>query len=285
MNPDQKRPVGIEVFYWLNRWSDDQTACFTRAQQAGFDGVEISLLAGSMPKVELYQRLLTDNGLRVACSTGLTPELDVSSPDRDIRRAGIAHLIDGLETAAALGSPVLGGVTYAPWFRFPEADDLRPFVERSAVSLAEVARVADGLGVVLCLEILNRFETYMLNTVEQGLSFLDLVDHEAVRLELDTFHMNIEEDDLGQAIRLAGRRLGHFQCAANNRRAPQHGRIDWHEVKSALDDVAYEGWVVFETFPNPAVEVGRSTHTWRHLVTDADAEARAAATLMREQLA
>lgn len=285
MNPDRKRPVGIEVFYWLDRWSDDQTACFDRARQAGFDGVEISLVAGSMPQVEVYQRMLADRGLRVACSTGLTPQLDVSSPDREIRRAGIAHLIDGLETAAALGSPVLGGVTYAPWLHFPEAGELGPFVERSAASLAEVARVADGLGVDLCLEILNRFETYMLNTVEQGLRFLDLVDHKAVRLELDTFHMNIEEDDLGRAIRLAGERLGHFQCAANNRRAPQHGRIDWDEVKDALDDVAYDGWVVFETFPNPAVEVGRTTYTWRHLVSDADAEASAAATLMRERLA
>lgn len=285
MKPDRKRPVGIEVFYWLDRWSDDQTACFERARHAGFDGVEISLVAGSMPKVEVYQRMLADHGLRVACSTGLTPELDVSSPDRDIRRAGIAHLMDGLETAAALGSPVLGGVTYAPWLHFPEADELGPFVERSAASLAEVARVADGLGVDLCLEVLNRFETYMLNTVEQGLSFLDLIDHKAVRLELDTFHMNIEEDDLGRAIRLAGERLGHFQCAAHNRRAPQHARFDWDEVKDALDDVAYGGWVVFETFPNPAVEVGRTTYTWRDLVTDADAEASAAATMMRERLA
>ena len=97
--------------------------------------------------------------------------------------------------------------------------------------------------------------------------------------------MNIEEDDLGEAIRLAGDRLGHFQCAANNRRAPQYGRIDWDEIKAALDDVAYDGWVVFETFPNPAVEVGRTTYAWRELTADADVDACAAAKLMRERLA
>jgi D-psicose/D-tagatose/L-ribulose 3-epimerase len=281
----QKRPVGIEVFYWLDRWSDDQTACFGKARQAGFDGVEISLVAAAMPDVEQYRRRLTEHGLGVACSTGLTPALDVSSPDRATRRAGIDHLTEALEVAASLGSPVLGGVTYAPWLFFPEATELGPFVERSAASLAEVARVADGLGVVLCLEILNRFETFLLNTVDQGLRFLELIGHPSVRLELDTFHMNVEEDDLGQAIRAAGNRLGHFQCASNNRRAPQYGRIDWGEVKAALDDVAYGGWVVFETFPNPAVEVGRTTYAWRELTIDPDEDARGAATLLREWLA
>jgi D-psicose/D-tagatose/L-ribulose 3-epimerase len=285
VTPDGKRPVGIEVFYWLDSWSDDQTSCFDKARRAGFDGVEISLIADAMPDVDRYRRMLADHGLGIACSTGLTPSLDVSSPDREIRGAGVAHLVEALKVASALGSPVLGGVTYAPWLHFPDAAELGPFADRSAASLAEVARVAEGLGVVLCLELLNRFETFMLNTVQQGLRFLDLVDHRSVQLELDTFHMNIEEDDLGGAIRLAGDRLGHFQCAANNRRPPQYGRIDWDEVKAALDDVAYDGWVVFETFPNPAVEVGRTTYAWRELTADADDEARAAATLMRERLA
>ncbi|MGH9136622.1 MAG: TIM barrel protein, partial [Acidimicrobiales bacterium] len=215
----------------------------------------------------------------------LTPSLDVSSPDGAIRKAGIAHLTAALETAAALGSPVLGGVTYAPWLHFPDGDELGAYTQRSAASLAEVARAADGLGVKLCVEILNRFETFMLNTVEQGLRFLELVDHPAVWLELDTFHMNIEEDDLADAIGRAGNRLGHFQCAANTRRAPQHGRTDWSEVRRALDDVGYDGWVVFETFPDPRVEVGRSTYTWRPLADDRDIDARGAATLIREQLA
>lgn len=285
MNAERTRTVGIEVFYWLDRWTDDQTACFAKARQAGFDGVEISLVAGAMPDVESCRRMLAEHGLRVACSTGLTPSLDVSSPDCEVRRAGLAHLTAALETAAALGSPVLGGVTYSPWLHFPDSDDLGAYAQRSAASLTDVARVADDLGVVLCVEILNRFETFMLNTVEQGLRFLKLVDHPAVRLELDTFHMNIEEDDFAQAIRQAGDRLGHFQCAANNRRAPQHGRIDWDAIKHALDDVGYEGWVVFETFPNPDVEVGRSTFAWRHLAADRDEEAQAAATFIRERLA
>lgn len=281
----ERRPVGIEIFYWMAKWSDDQASYFHKARQAGYDGVEISFVAGTEPSLERITDEAELNGLRVVASTGLSPGIDISSADPEIRAAGVAHLAWALEAAAALGSPVLGGVTYAPWLHFPDDADLMPYRERSAASLSQVASVADGLGVDLCLEILNRFEAYTFNTVDEALEFVDMVDHPAVKLELDTFHMNMEEDDLGQAIRAAGPRLGHFQCAANNRRAPQHGHIDWQMIKSALDDIRYDGWLVFETFPNPTVETGRTTHTWRHLVDDPDVEAREASAFIRDHLA
>lgn len=282
---DAPRAVGIEIFYWMDRWADDQASYFPRARQAGFDGVEISLVAGTEPPVERIRDALDENGLGVVCSTGLSPGLDVSSPDPAIRRAGIDHLVRSLETAAALGSPVLGGVTYAPWFHFPAEADLQGYRERSAASLVEAARVADSLGVDLCVEVLNRFESFMFNTAAEALGFLELVDHPSVMVELDTFHMNIEEDDLASAIRSVGDRLGHFQCAAPNRRPPQYGAMDWAGIRSALDDIDYRAWVVFETFPNPLVETGRSTHAWRPLVEDPDAEAGAAAEFLKKHLA
>lgn len=280
-----RRPVGIGIFYWMDRWSDDQAGYVHKAREAGYDGVEVSLpIEGDHP-VERLRAELERHELGVVCSTGLTPSADVSSPDPAVRRAGIEHLKRAAAAAAALGSPLLGGVTYAPWLHFPPATDLRPYRERSAAALAEVATAAGDLGIEVCLEVLNRFETGIFNTVADGLRFLDMVDRPWVKLELDTFHMNIEEDDLGEAIRQAGRRLGHFQCAANNRRPPQFGHLDWAAIRTGLDDVGYGGWVVFETFPNPDAETGRTTYTWRHLVGDADGEARAAATFVREWLA
>lgn len=279
-----RRRVGIEIFYWMAEWTDDQTAYFRKAREAGFDGVEISFVAGTEPSPQRIAREAELHDLRVIASTGLTPDLDISSDDAGTRRAGIDHLIWCLEAAAAVGSPLLGGVTYAPWLHFPDTTRLEAHRERAASSLAEIARVAEGVGVDLCLEVLNRFETYMINTVEDGLLFIDAVDHPSLKIELDTFHMNIEEDDLPAAIRMAGSRLGHFQCAANNRRPPQHGHMDWASIKTALDDVGYGGWLVFETFPNPTVTTGRSTYTWRSLVDDPDVEAKETADFIREYL-
>ena len=97
--------------------------------------------------------------------------------------------------------------------------------------------------------------------------------------------MNMEEDDLAGAVRLAAGRIGHVQAAANNRRAPQYGHIDWASFKTALDEAGYGGWVVFETFPNSGAETGRATYAWRDLSDDLDRDAADAARFIRENIA
>ena len=278
------RPVGIEIFYWLDRWSDDQVAVFHKAAEAGFDGVEVSLVAGVDIDSSRIAAAASDLGVSVICSTGLTPALDISSPDPTIRRAGKEHLQRCLEQCAGLGSPILGGVTYAPWMAFPEGD-LDGYRKRSAEILGDLGDEASFLGIDLCLEVLNRFESFMFNTVAGCLDFLRLVDQPSVKVQLDTFHMNMEEDDLALAVRMAGDRLGHVQVAANNRRAPQYGHIDWDVFRAALDEIGYDGWVVFETFPNPDVETGRTTYAWRSLSDDPDGDAADAARFIRERIA
>lgn len=278
------RPVGIEIFYWLDRWSDDQSAAFAKAAEAGYDGVEISLVAGLDVGVERMARTARSLGLDVLCSTGLSPTMDISSPDASVRRAGVDHLRRCLDASARLGSPILGGVTYATWMGFFDGDP-DGYRERSAAAMHEVAEYASTLGIDVCLEVLNRFETFMFNTVAGCLEYMDMVGHPSVKVELDTFHMNMEEDDLADAIRLAGSRIGHVQVAANNRRAPQYGHIDWASFRRALDEAGYEGWVVFETFPNSKVETGRATYAWRDLTDRPDQDAAEAARFIRDNIA
>jgi D-psicose/D-tagatose/L-ribulose 3-epimerase len=279
------RPIGIEIFYWLHNWSDFQPAAFAKAREIGFDAVEISLIAGPDTPIAAMRTELDALGLGVFASMGLPLDKDITSPDESTRRAGIEYLKRCVETAARLGSPILGGLPYVPWLHFPSERDLRPFRDRSAQAIREVAATASDLGVTICIELINRFETYIFNTVDEGMAYLAQVDHPSVRLQLDTYHMNMEEDDLPAAIRRAGSQLGHFHCADSNRKPPGGGHINWSSIKDALDDIQYSGPLVIECFPDPAAETGRTVNTWRPLVSDFDRAAASALSLLRQQVA
>jgi D-psicose/D-tagatose/L-ribulose 3-epimerase len=279
------RKLGIEVFYWLANWSDDQCATFQRAKDCGFDAVEISLVTGPDTDAAAIRSALDRTGLDVYCSMGLPLEKDITSSDAAVRHAGVEFLKRCVDVAARIGSPILGGLPYVPWLYFPKDGDMRPYRERSAAAIREVAQAAEDAGLIITCEIINRFETYLFNTVTDGLDYLAMVDHPAVKLQLDTYHMNMEEDDLATAIVQAGSKIGHFHCADSNRKLPGGGHIGWHSVKQALDAVGYQGGLVIETFPNPDAETGRTVNVWRPLVQDYDGELKAALALLRERVA
>lgn len=276
--------VGIHLSYWQTSWSDPLPPIFKKAKQAGFDVGELPLLAPHSMDFHHLKAALDRAGLLASCGTGLGPATDITSPDPNIRSAGLAHLQACLEGASILGSPVLGGLTYAPWGVIPEAG-WNKHRERCVESLKQVAEMAADNDVLLCLEVVNRFEGYLVNTVEQGLSLLDEVGSPHLKLHLDTFHMNIEEDDPSQAIRMAGDRLGHFHCVANNRKAPGKGHISWREIQKSLQGIAYKGFLVAESFVNPAGEVGRGMFIWRSMAEDLDRNAADIAQFLRETVA
>ena len=183
-----------------------------------------------------------------------------------------------------LGSTVLGGVTYAAWGSFPEGEHA-PYRRRCVELLKQAAEMAEKYQVTLCLEVVNRFEGYLLDTVQQGLELLEEVNSPYIRLHLDTFHMNIEEDQIAAAIRLAGSQLGHFHCSENNRKRPGLGHIPWGEVRAALDAIDYQGWLVLESFVSTAGEVGRDLFIWRELSAARDKDAALAAQFLRKEVA
>lgn len=145
--------------------------------------------------------------------------------------------------------------------------------------------MAADMGITLCLEVLNRFEGWLLNTVAQGVALLAELDQPSLKLHLDTFHLNIEESDIGAAIRQAGPYLGHVHCSENHRGFPGTGHIPWAEVRAALDAIGYQGWLVVEAFVRPEGEVGRDLYIWRPISETLDADVRGAAQLLRQEVA
>jgi D-psicose/D-tagatose/L-ribulose 3-epimerase len=272
--------IGIHLSFWQTSWNDDLLPLIGRAKKAGFQVAEFPLL---QPKNLDYSALrieLDRLEMLASCSTGLGLETDITHPDPLVREKGLEHLFDCLEGAKQLGSPLLAGVTYAPWALFP-TDDLSERRSRSIQSLKIAAEKAENLGITICLEVLNRFEGYLINTVEQAAAMIEDVGSPNLKIQLDTFHLNIEADNFGDSIREAGKDLGHFHCVANNRKPPGAGHIPWQEVKDALIDISYQGFLVAETFVNPRGEVGRGLFIWRELADDLDLTAKQAADFIR----
>jgi D-psicose/D-tagatose/L-ribulose 3-epimerase len=140
--------------------------------------------------------------------------------------------------------------------------------KRAIKNIAEVANIAADCDVTLGLEVLNRFEGYLLNTCEEAVAFVNEVNHPNVKIMLDTFHMNIEEDNIPNAIRLAGDKLGHLHLGEGNRKLPGNGSMPWNEIALALRDINYQGAAVMEPFVMKGGGIGSDIKIWRDLVLD-----------------
>ncbi len=141
-------------------------------------------------------------------------------------------------------------------------------LERSIANMKKVAKVAEECDVVLGMEVLNRFEGYLLNTCDEAIRYVDAVGSKNVRIMLDTFHMSIEEDNIAAAIRKAGDKLCHLHLGERNRKVPGKGTMPWDEIGQALRDINYQHAAVMEPFVMPGGTIGSEVKVWRNLVED-----------------
>ncbi|HUF25578.1 MAG TPA: sugar phosphate isomerase/epimerase family protein, partial [Gemmatimonadaceae bacterium] len=196
----------------------------------------------------------------------------------------LRHCVD---VAVQVASPVVAGPMYSPVGRTWRLDDAerKEVIARVAQGLRPVADYAAQAGVGLAIEPLNRFETSLINTVEQALELVAAVDSPACGIALDTFHMNIEERDLGNAIRAAGSHLAHVQVCANDRGAPGADHLDWPAIASALADVGYRGALCIESFTAENQTIATAASIWRPLARSQDAIATDGLAFLRQVLA
>ena len=278
------RRVSVSTYYWIDDWNRQQADVFAMTKETGFDGIELSLYAQPDIDPAHMRREAEACGLEILVSTGVPAHADPSSPDPAVRAASVEYLTGCLQATSDMGSSLLGGLTYSPWMLFPPAADPAAAREMVVDSLGQVAVAAEKLGVTLCLEPVNRFETYVLNTAEQAGAVVDAIGSASIAVQMDAFHMNMEEREPAEAIRTLGHRLGHMQVADNDRSVPGMGSIDFGSIGSALDDIGYDGWIGLETFPHPGTGVGNDTFTWRPLVSDHRDDAVAGLALIRNLL-
>lgn len=265
---------GANTWIWFSPVTlDDLKATAAQMAQAGFDMIELPFETVDAFDYVEAAAIIRDHGLGVSTAAAMGPDRDLVHEDSQIRANGMAYIRHCIQAAQTLGAANLIGPIYSAVGRTwaATAGERARDVDLLVSQLSHLAADAAGQGVTLCLEPLNRFETSFINTTNQAIEVIDRVNHPGCQLMLDTFHMNIEERSLGEAIRAAGPRLRHVHACENDRGAPGSGHVPWADVAAALADIGYDGPVVIESFTAKVKSIARAAAIWRPLAPSQDA--------------
>ena len=266
--------VGIYYAFWEQEWAADYFKYVDKVSRLGFDVLELA--AGGLESMSAsarrdLARAAKDAGIELTYCIGLPAQYDLASPDASVRANGLEYVRKLLRMIGEMDGKILGGILYSCWpaTQFPQGDK-RPWWDRSVASVREIARTAADEGVTYCLEVVNRFEQFLLNTAAEGVQFAKEVDSDSVKLLLDAFHMNIEEDFIGDAVRSAKGYIGHIHIGEANRKAPGRGHMQWDDLMDGLRDADYTGRIVMEPFIKMGGQVGQDIRMWHDLSDGGD---------------
>ena len=269
---------GIFYAYWEREWKEaDYQKYVQKVKNLGFDILEIQcagLLEIPADTIRELAKTAEGCGIELTAGYGPGPHQNLASADEKIVQNAFEFWKKIFDVFALLKITKVGGGLYSYW----PVDYQKPFhknedLKRSIERIRELADIAQGYNIVLGMEVLNRFEGYLLNTAKEAVSYVKAVDRDNVKIMLDTFHMNIEEDSITGAIQTAGSLLGHIHLGEANRKPPRAGtRMDWTAIGSALHGIGYTGAAVMEPFVLKGGQIGNDIKVWRDLAPDSQAQ-------------
>lgn len=265
---------GVNTMVWTTRVGNAERSLFSRIKEWGFDGVELFLSPQEPADIPAVRRILDELHLeRTTCSV-IPKDANLVSDHVEVRTLGTEFLKKCVERTAELGAQLICGPLYAGLGVMTGRRRTQDEWKWAAESLASAARRGQELGVSLCIEPLNRFETYFLNTLRDAADLIHFIGEPNVRIHFDTFHANIEERNLSGSILAVGKDLGHVHVSENDRGIPGTGHVDWRGTFSALKQSGYEGWMTIESFAQPEPELAAAAAIWRDLAPSGDELAR-----------
>ncbi len=260
--------LGMNMFVWTMNMDGDWSDTLSFLKTTGFDFVEVPINEPSIDESNLakWQRIgqqLQTLELGVQTCTICGPEHSLISPDESVRRASVAYLKHVVDCTAAVGATILMGPLYAGFKTFTGKPATTQEWAWSVAAMRTVAEYAQTQGVTLAIEYLNRFEVYLLTCADDLVRYVGAVDHPNCRAAFDTFHANLEEKSISNAIRTVAPYLVHVQISENDRSTPGAGHINFNEVFDTLAEIGYTGPIAIEAFgPNPP-ELAAATHIFR----------------------
>ena len=271
---------GMNLLLWSGELNDDLLPVMENLKNMGYDGVEIPMFNLELDYAAWGKRL-DDLGLQRTAVTIRTADDNPISPDAGVRQLGIDNSKRAVDCCAALGASHLVGPFHSALGEFSGAGPTDDEWQWGVESMRPVSEYAGSANVTLGIEPLNRFEIYLLNTHADAARFAREVNHPNCRIMYDTFHANIEEKDVPDAIRAGGDMICHVHISENDRSTPGSGAVRWQENFDTLREIGYDGWMVVEAFGLFLPELVAATKIWRRMYESEEQLARDALAFMK----
>jgi D-psicose/D-tagatose/L-ribulose 3-epimerase len=267
---EYRNPIGVHGLVWAGAWSEREArTAIERAKQTGYDLIEILFMDPDSIDVAMTRRLLDEYELEAGASLGLSVATDVSSDDPDAVAAGRKVLAKAASVGIDLGLVYLGGVVYGALNKYSA-----PVSERgranSVAAVAELCELVKPSGIPIGLEVVNRYESNLLNTSKQAVDYIAETGADNLYVHLDTYHMNIEESGMFEPVLTAGDKLGYVHIGESHRGYLGSGTVDFDDLFRGMRAIGYEGPITFESFSSSIVDPNLSytLAIWRNLWED-----------------
>jgi D-psicose/D-tagatose/L-ribulose 3-epimerase len=261
---------GMNLLLWTAHVTPEHFPLFAKLKQGGYDGVEIPLFQGDEAHYKKIGQELTNQGLGCTTVTCCSAESNPVSPDPAIRKKASAHHKWAIDMTAACGGTAMAGPYHSALGVFTGAGPTDDEKKRAVEVLRLAADEAKKNNVMLAIEYLNRFECYVLTTAVDARTLVKQVNHPNFRMMYDTFHANIEEKDITQAIVGAADSIVHVHISENDRGTPGTGHVHWAETFRALKQIKYDNWITIEAFGRALPDLAAATKIWRDLFPSAE---------------
>ena len=273
MNPTPPTPVfGASTWLWTSPFSSDQIPLLENIAGLGFKAVELPIEDPALINADSLRPVLKDLGLKAHVCGAFGGERDLTHPDAAVRAGCHDYLTACLDIAEKLDAGFLAGPMYSAVGKarqLPEDERKREW-DLAVSELRTASKAAADRGLALAIEPINRFETDLVNTTADALRMIRDIDHPAAKVMIDSFHMTIEESDLGAAIRAAGKDLIHVQVSENHRGVTGTGLTPWTDFRDALRDIGYSGSIVIESFTPENRDLAGAVCIWKRFTATQD---------------